>query len=493
MLSGTKYDRFKIWKVQINRKGTEMRRELIFDGTQYVVETVEIEGKTLTYRAFENIFYCKKPVDEEIQRLSIFVPEVFYRGEAINGWHMKNAPIFLPNTIGGYMPGVQERPGKTGDGHTNAAFYALLHGCVVVSPGTRGRGLKNAQGEFIGAAPAALCDLKAVVRYLKANEGRIPGDVNRIISNGTSAGGAMSALLGTTGNHPDFSLYLEEMGAAETSDVIFASSCYCPITNLDHADAAYEWEFYGLNDFYGRRMVPPEKEGEMPEWISVEGVMTKEQQELSMLLKNAFPAYVNALQLKDREGTQLTLDEQGEGSFVEYIKSYVAASAEKELERGVDLSGLDWLEAAGSRVTGIDFRKYVWFRTRMKETPAFDNVELGAPENELFGTKQIQCRHFTEFGLQHSAVEGQLADIQQIRMMNPMNYIEDKKAGKAEHFRIRHGSVDRDTSLAISAMLAAKLTEAGIDTDLFYPWGVYHAGDYDPEELFMWIDTICKQ
>lgn len=66
----------------------------------------------------------------------------------------------------------------------------------------------------------------------------VPGDVNKIISNGTSAGGAMSSLLGSTGDHPDYEPYLKELGAAEESDAIYAASCYCPITNLDHADMA---------------------------------------------------------------------------------------------------------------------------------------------------------------------------------------------------------------------------------------------------------------
>ncbi len=468
-----------------------MKKELIFDGTAYTVETIEIDGKILTYRAFEDIPYCKNPANERMQRLSIFVPEAFYEGKMINGRHLKNAPIFMPNTIGGYMPGLQERPGRSREGHVNAAFHALLHGYVVVSPGTRGRGMINERGEFIGTAPAALCDLKAAVRYLKANVCRIPGNVNRIISNGTSAGGAMSALLGTTGDHPDYAPYLDEMGAAEASDAVFAASCYCPITNLDHADAAYEWEFHGLNDYHNKKMVPAEREGDTPEWIPVDGVMTKEQQNFSDLLRDSFPGYVNGLQLKDGAGKALTLNEQGEGSFLEYIKSYVAASARKELEKGSDLSELDWLEAEDGREPVIDFRKYVQFRTRMKEAPAFDSTALGTPENELFGTKQIRYRHFTGFSFQHSTAEGQLADALQVKMMNPMNYMEDEKAVKAEHFRIRHGTADRDTSLAISAMLAAKLTEVQIDTELFYPWGMPHAGDYDLEELFAWIDHVC--
>ena len=76
--------------------------------------------------------------------------------------------------------------------------------------------------------------------------------------------------------------------------------------------------------------------------------------------------------------------------------------------------------------------------------------------------------------------------------MNPMNYIGDPKAKAATHFRIRHGAVDRDTSLAISEMLYIDLRNHGIDADIAHPWGINHAGDYDLENLFDWIDSLCK-
>ena len=71
----------------------------------------------------------------------------------------------------------------------------------------------------------------------------MPGDANRIVSNGTSAGGALSALLGASGDEAAYEPYLQELGAAKASDKIYAASVYCPITNLKHADAAYEWMF----------------------------------------------------------------------------------------------------------------------------------------------------------------------------------------------------------------------------------------------------------
>ena len=143
--------------------------KLVFDQEKYTVETVTMEGQTLTYRAYEDIPYVTNPVDDKMERLSIFVPEVFYEGKSVNGYNLENAPIFLPNTIGGYMPGPQERPGKNIHGKTNATFFALLHGYVVVSAGARGREMEDADGKFLGCAPAALCDLKAAIRFLRHN------------------------------------------------------------------------------------------------------------------------------------------------------------------------------------------------------------------------------------------------------------------------------------------------------------------------------------
>ena len=55
---------------------------------------------------------------------------------------------------------------------------------------------------------------------------------------------ALASLLGATGNHPAYAPLLKVMGAADERDDVFSSVCYCPITDLDHADMAYEW-LYG--------------------------------------------------------------------------------------------------------------------------------------------------------------------------------------------------------------------------------------------------------
>lgn len=77
-----------------------------------------------------------------------------------------------------------------------------------------------------------------------------------------------------------------------------------------------------------------------------------------------------------------------------------------------------------------------------------------------------------------------------IKQMNPLHYISDKTA--PQHWRIRVGTADRDTSHAIAVILASKLADSGKTVDLAMPWQVPHSGDYDLDELFAWMDNVVK-
>ena len=85
------------------------------------------------------------------------------------------------------------------------------------------------------------------------------------------------------------------------------------------------------------------------------------------------------------------------------------------------------------------------------------------------------------------------ADADLIKIMNPLNFIGRNDVKVAKHFRIRHGAADRDTAIAIPAILALTLQNNGVDVDFFSPWGIGHSGEYDLEKLFNWIDDICKE
>lgn len=146
----------------------------------------------------------------------------------------------------------------------------------------------------------------------------------------------------------------------------------------------------------------------------------------------------------------------------------------------------------------MDWDAIVRFRTQMKETPAFDSLENNTPENELFGSAEMTFRHFTESSVNHDPShpvvdeDSIMAPKEQVKLMNPMYYIADEKATTAAHYRICHGAVDRDNSLAISEMLGLMLRNHGVDVTVEHPWGINHAGDYNLEELLAWIDAIVK-
>lgn len=454
---------------------------LMFDKNVYETRTLIVEGTELVFRAYEGLPYVENPQAPKLQVLNIYVPEK-------SGYAEGQLPIFMPNTVGGYMPGPADTPKVWENGEGNSVVKALQRGYMVAAPGLRGRGMKNESGENIGVAPADICDYKAAVRYLRYNKENIPGDTEKIISNGTSAGGAMSALLGTTGNHPDYEPYLMEMGAAKERDDIFYASCYCPIINLEHADMAYEWEFHGLWDCYQGKYIPPEHTGEEGKWVPVVSQMTEEQKIVSQELKEQFPAYVESLHLKNEDGKMLQISETG-GTLQELLCSYILASAGVAKEAGEDLSGYGWLLSNQGEVIAMDYEMYIDYRTRMKDAPAFDKLSLTTPENELFGNSKEERRHFTDYAKTHSQMNGTMAEAQQVKMMNPMNYVADDAAVKAKRIRIRHGAIDRDTSLYIPLLFAAALQNQGIAADLAFPWGKWHMGDYDLDQVFDEIDS----
>ncbi|MDR1598653.1 MAG: alpha/beta hydrolase [Oscillospiraceae bacterium] len=457
-----------------------------FDKDGYTIKTYNVGGESVECLCYMDLVYVDNPVNPEFQSMNIFAPAAYRGGGAVNGYTRRSAPIFMPNTVGGYMPGPKTEPGlnRFGPPLPNPVFRALRRGYVAVCPAIRGRSQPR------GKAPACVTDYKAAARYLRRFAQDIPGNVERIVTNGTSAGGALSALMGATGNDPAYDTYLEEIGAARERDDVFAASCYCPIINLENADAAYEWQFLGVNDYH--RMNIRMGEGGRPTFTPEDGVMSFERIALSLDLARLFPAYVNGLRLA-RNGDPLTLDMDGDGPFKEYIKSVIVESAQRAIDRNADIPGADWLAIDGGRVTGVDFAAYARSITRMKTAPAFDGLSLESPENNLFGDDAARGRHFTLFSYTRSKARGERRDPSVVRLMNPMEGIVKEGVTLAKYWRVRHGEADRDTSLAISAMLALKLTERGCAVDYHAPWAVPRAGDYDLDEMFAWIDDACAQ
>ena len=81
--------------------------------------------------------------------------------------------------------------------------------------------------------------------------------------------------------------------------------------------------------------------------------------------------------------------------------------------------------------------------------PPSTGLALDSGENQLFGDAQADKRHFTPWAHLHSEVPGATqASALTVRQMNAMHYALGRSGRAAPHWRIRHGTHDRDTSLA---------------------------------------------
>lgn len=461
-----------------------------FDKNSFQIEEKTISGKTIKYRSFRNISYVKYPVSSEFQQLNIYSPETYFEGGTINGYDINTAPIFLPNSVGGFMPCKQEEPGfdEFEQSKPNTIFQCIEHGYVVVSPALRGRTNIDEKGKYIGKAPNCIIDYKSVVSFIHFFSHDIPGDSEKIISNGTSAGGLLSALLGATGNNSDYSSYKESIGSFCERDDVFAASCYCPIMNFENCDICYEWQFSNVYDYSGN-IASIDENGKL-QFEKVEGKMTTDQIQISKEISSLFPQYLNSLKLRDKNGNLLLINENGEGTFKDAFKQVLLQSVQVAINEGIDVSDKKWLNVDNKKEVSVDFIEYAKDVKRIKAAPVFDDLKCQGSLNDLFGNETEKVRHFTDYSMKKGLESFSKADEGIIKMMNPMNYLDHSISTKSKHWRIRHGSKDGHISLAISLIFSIMLENNGYCVDFFSPFDISHSGDYDIDNLFMWIDSI---
>jgi len=504
---------------------------LAFPAAKFTLETKTVKSgsveHTVQYRVYRHLPYVAKPVDKAYQSLDVSVP-VKIDGKVVD---VRGAPIVLDIRVGGYMsvnnanperrgpppggmsgmshggpgmagmppggPGAGDMPmpptgagapaGAGGPppagqgpragvrplmgGNGDKVSLALAAGYVVVTPGVRGWDNKAKDGSYFGKAPAAIVDLKAAVRYIRHNSGKLPGNAAWIVSSGCSAGGALSALVGASGNSPLFEPYLKAIGAADAPDNIFASACYSPITDLDHADASYEWMF-----------------GKVP------GHTGLVDQTLSAELAAANLSYQDSLGLTGRDGFGPVTGARL-GDYM--LQAYVQPSASKylagleETARAAYLAANPWIKWDGKAAI-FSFADYAAHATRMKGLPSFDDFKLTAPETKLFGDSTTDARHFTEYSLRHATgkADAQLDPKLQelIHMMNAMYFTGNP--GAAPHWWLRNGSSDNNNSQSVLINLATSLENHGRDVNALLFWDGGHCADDDPAGMVSWISRI---
>ena len=488
------------------------------------------------------VVYCTSPTNTDYQSLGIYVPKEYLTctqsGEKysceINSSGKKDsftastAPIVMPvNT-----PGYSAMKAPTSYSYNTVSEF-MTKGIIYLYAGCRGR--YETTTNFTSGAPWAVADLKTAIRYVRYNKKLIPGDKDKIYTFGMSGGGAQSCLMGVTGNSPLFTKYLEANGAAmkdsdgkEIKDNVKGSQCWCPITNLDTADEAYEWN---MGQYYSTG-------------TRADGTFTKL---LSDDLTAEYVKYVNAIKLKDPKGNELTLTETNKGSYYDFLKSVIEESLnnffkdttfpytpdsrpgpgpgpfppQAESELGVTYNniseyiaaknnGTEWLlydEATKkASITSVgDFVKNC--KNARKDVGAFDDLNLGQAENQVFGTSPDEkVKHFDQIlsnllntnkekyaqkedwdATLPDAYSNDFGDVDSIgnnvttrlNIYNPMYYLIDYYGGNgtsdvADYFRINTGLFQSDTGNVVEMNLYLALINYGKDVEFTTVWEKEH-------------------
>lgn len=513
------------------------------------------------------VVYVANPASLDYETLGIYVPGAYLEASdngdgtytasvksdaQVGQFTAATAPYILPVNTPGYN--ASQAPTWLADG---IASYTQA-GMIYLQPGIRGRdNTTDSQGqEVVGGAPWGVTDLKAAIRYVRYNKDVLPGDTDKIVSFGHSGGGAQSAVLGASGDSTLYNPYLEALGAAmkdkegnPISDAPYGTMTWSPITSLDYADAAYEWNLGQFADSNTR----------------AEGTFT---QALSQDLAKEYANYINQLGLK-HEGQALTLTESSEGiytqgSYATYLEGVVNQSlnnflADTSFPYTSDGAGpggstesvtyetaqayIDSLNAETQWVTYdaaanrakisslADFAKYV--KTASKSVPAFDALDRSLAENAVFGVADANELHFdqlvarllknnqakyeslTDWNSQYvTDFESDLAKTDSLGktiaerqdLYNPMFYLTSAYSGyqtsrPAPHWRIRSGLSQGDTALTVETNLALALENqangAVKSVDFATVWGqgntTAERTGHASANFIQWVQEIVAQ
>ncbi len=513
------------------------------------------------------VVYVANPASLDYETLGIYVPGAYLEASAngdgtytasvksdaqVGQFTAATAPYILPVNTPGYN--ASQAPTWLADGIANYTQAGMIY----LQPGIRGRdNTTDSQGqEVVGGAPWGVTDLKAAIRYVRYNKDLLPGDTDKIVSFGHSGGGAQSAILGASGDSTLYNPYLEALGAAmkdkegnPISDAPYGTMTWSPITSLDYADAAYEWNLGQFADSNTR----------------AEGTFT---QALSQDLAKEYANYINQLGLK-HEGQALTLAESSEGIYTQgpyatYLEGVVNQSLNNFLadtsfpytSDGAGLGGstesvtyetaqayIDSLNAETQWVTYdaaanrakisslADFAKYV--KTASKSVPAFDALDRSLAENAVFGVADANELHFdqlvarllknnqakyeslTDWNSQYvTDFESDLAKTDSLGktiaerqdLYNPMFYLTSAYSGyqtskPAPHWRIRSGLSQGDTALTVETNLALALENqangAVKSVDFATVWGqgntTAERTGHASANFIQWVQEIVAQ
>ena len=455
------------------------------------------------------IQYCSSPASSSYEQMGIFVPAKYMdatsnsdgtytctinTGNTVNGYSASTAPIVVPVNTPGYS--AQSAP----SGYSSDAATYTAKGFIYLWAGCRGRD---------AGAPLGVTDLKAAIRYyryLQAEQNAVPGNVNCIFSFGHSGGGAQSSLLGASGNSSLYNDYLNAIGAVTGyKDNVLGSQCWCPITNLDQADAAYEWNM-GLT-----------RSG-----------LSSADQSISKGLTSEYADYINAIGLKDPStGNKLTLESTSDGyyqggSYYQYIMA-VINDAVTRYNKYNSASVSTYSTTDASALNSFSST----YKNASKGLGAFDDYDTkGQAENTLMGVAGT-AGHFDKYlallintyassyyssfisDLSSNNVDavGKTVDYR-LMMYTPLYYLIDNStyysgggsgsSDVASYWRIRTGIDQGDTSLGTETNLALALQNYnGVKSvDFETIWGLGHTEAEDTgtasDNFISWVENCMN-
>lgn len=468
--------------------------------------------------------------DYENAKVNVYVPEGADANSPIlymvdnSGWRSNSySDTLISGTI----------TDSSADGKENFAAKALKEGYVVVTAGLRTRGTQDAAGKY-NHSPVTVADAKAVIRYLKHNDG-IVGDTDRIFITGTSGGGALSVAIGSNGNSEDFAAELEAIGACmDHSDDIFGLVAYCPITDLGHSDLSYEFTYAGTRaDLIASGYSTTEEHDGFP--ARGQYSLCEQSMRLSPILAAEYADYVNSLGIAGATASFDIDTLTASGGLADTMKKLVI----KELQAALDDLGADeffatleerqpdatqydngtpnegwqtnWvtLSADKKTVKDIDVDGYLYYVALgqlLKPAPAFTNDGLGLTgvfynENNLFGQDNEAHGYISECVFELSdmkAVYGSWSAYQsangdliakQSNMVDSIHYLASSDGDSAPYWYVRHGLNDRDTGFMNQTLLyLAMQDDSSIETkDFSFAWDRVHEGAYDIDEAFAFM------
>lgn len=457
------------------------------------------------YYSLERVVYCASPVDEAHQIMNIYVPACYmkedengvsidpdgsFSGNEVN-YSAEDAPVIYLNTIAGFGQAEPADIESGRQGHAAGSYAQLIeNGFVLVTVGARGMGKEGEEINTSGLIPAGIVDLKAGIRFLRAHDAELAGSSEKIVTIGSSSGGGFSALLGASGNSPVYEPFLEEIGAEEASDSVWASVVYCPVTTLEIADGGYWWQ---------------------------NGAKTKESL-AGELTRCAVKEFVTVLR---EQGFDISEDgysgEYYEGfrkEFSDIFNSYIAYCGMNEAEADEFIKAIcpdgNWLyinEAGEAEVSSVPEYAFNYWGDPGSRMAAgvYDSFSGngGSAESKVYDHKHFSTVLADAFEDILEAypdakkyAESYRSDIDNYLdtadLFEPEKFIRSGETDMAQHWRFRSGSEDANSVQSISWYLYQTVLAAGAeDADYGILYGFAHETvEYDPLDLVNWINGL---